>query len=78
MNISQAEVLSHEYIQKFECNMKYLLFVNSQGKNTQKPRLSKAFPKLWPNHGNQENQDRRFDVFASGPIHNTEVIQGCS
>lgn len=46
MNISQAEVLSNEYIQKFECNMKYLLFVNSQGKNTQKPRLSKAFPKL--------------------------------
>ena len=46
MNISQAEVLSNEYIQKFECNMKYLLFVNKKKKNTQKPRLSKAFPKL--------------------------------
>lgn len=78
MNISLAEVLSNEYIQKFECNMKYLLFVNSHGKNTQKPRLSKTFPKLCPTHDNQENQDRRFDVFASGPVHNTEVIQGCS
>ena len=46
MNISQAEVLSHEYIQKFECNMKYLLFVNSQGKNTKTKTFQKSFSQI--------------------------------